>query len=80
MRTCLKRDIYQFTNALPPQALVLKQTDRHIIIIIIIIIIIDVRVCIKMKRIGFGSILKHKEYYGNLITIVLIIQSLWGLW
>jgi len=74
--------IYQFTNALPPQALVLKQTDRRIIItiIIIIIIIIYMRVCLKMKRIGFGSVLTHKEYYGNLIIIVIVIQSLWDLW
>jgi len=39
-----------------------------------------VRVCLKMKRIGFGSVLKYKEYYGNLIIIVIIIQSLWDLW
>jgi hypothetical protein len=35
-----KTVIYKFTNALPPQALVLKQADRRIIIIIVIIIII----------------------------------------
>jgi hypothetical protein len=71
---CLKTGIYQFTNPLPPQALVLKQADRRIIIIIYM------RVCLKMKRIGFGSVVKHKEYYGNLIIIVIIIQSLWDLW